>query len=502
MTKKAALIILDGWGHGKNPTVSAIDQAKTIFVDALYERYPDAELTTFGDEVGLPEGQMGNSEVGHLNIGAGRVVFQELARINNEIKNNTLKDAPAIQEALHYAASKPCKVHIMGLISDGGVHSHIQHLLALTDIFKKLSNPVFIHGFTDGRDTDPNGGVDYIKTIEDHIEGTNARLATVCGRYYAMDRDNRWDRIKLAYDLLVHNQGESVDNIQSRMKSRYSEGETDEFILPMIRASLKGKANIEDGDVVLFMNFRTDRPRQLTKALTQEAFPEQEMKPLDLHFLTMTVYDESFKGLTPIFTKDNLVNTIGEVISKAGLTQLRAAETEKYPHVTFFLNGGKEEPFEGEDRVMAPSPKVATYDLMPQMSAVPLTREVIQKVKDNQPDFICLNYANTDMVGHTGDMHAAILAAQTVDLCLQKLVPVLQDHGYTCLIIADHGNADIMINPDGSPHTAHTTNMVPVIVVSEEVKAVKGGKLGDLAPTILQIMGVAIPEEMTGDILI
>lgn len=502
MNRKAALLILDGWGHGQNPKVSAIDQANIPYVDHLYNTYPQGELTTFGEEVGLPHGQMGNSEVGHLNIGAGRIVYQELARINNEIKNHTLGQAPALQAAQSYAQEHSCSIHILGLLSDGGVHSHIDHIAALADLFRTAPNPVYIHAFTDGRDTAPEGGADYLRHLEDHIAGTNARVATVVGRYYAMDRDQRWERIKLAYDLLVHNTGTAEDDLAAALSQRYQSGETDEFIQPMVQAALKGKAKIENGDLVIFANFRTDRPRQLTHALTQEAHPEHDMQPLDLYFLTMTQYDEEYQGLHTIFTKDKIVNPIGAVISAHGLTQVRAAETEKYPHVTFFLNGGQEEPFPGEDRVLMPSPKVATYDLMPQMSAIPLTKAVIKKVKEDQPDFICLNYANTDMVGHTGSLRAAVLAAQTVDRCLAKLIPILQAHDYHIIIIADHGNADIMRKPDGSPHTAHTTNPVPIIAIGEGIEKVKNGKLADVAPTLLHLMNVDIPSEMTGDILI
>jgi 2,3-bisphosphoglycerate-independent phosphoglycerate mutase len=502
MSSKAALIILDGWGHSTNPTVSAIDQASTPYVDHLYDTYADAELTTFGGAVGLPDGQMGNSEVGHLNIGAGRVVYQDLALINKHIADNTLKNQPALQSALAYARDNNCKVHLLGLVSDGGVHSHVNHVKALCDIFADVERPVFIHAFMDGRDTAPHGGADYLRDIAQHIEGTNARIATAVGRYYAMDRDNRWERVKLAYDLLVNNKGEAADDIIKTIEARYAAGETDEFIKPIVKASLAGKCNIEAGDLVLFYNFRTDRPRQLTSVLTQQDRPEDGMTTLDLHFLTMTVYNEAFEGLHPIFTKDKIKNTLGQVISQADKTQVRAAETEKYPHVTFFFNGGEEVAFEGEDRILIPSPKVATYDLMPQMSAVTLTKRLIAKVNSDTPDFICLNYANTDMVGHTGDLRAAVLAAQTVDRCLSKLVPVLIEKGYEVVIIADHGNADIMRKPDGSPHTAHTTNMVPVILVSDRYKSIKSGKLGDIAPTILHLMGIEQPSDMTGDVLV
>lgn len=502
MSDKAALIILDGWGHGTNPTVSAIDQADIPYVDSLYRDYPQAELVTYGEDVGLPTGQMGNSEVGHLNIGAGRVVYQDLAMINKTIMDKKLASQPVLREAMEYARSHDVKVHLIGLVSDGGVHSHIDHIKALCDIWKSVDRPVFIHAFMDGRDTAPHGGADYIADLQRYTAGSNARIATVVGRYYAMDRDNRWERIKEAYDLLVHNQGEKTDDLTAQLKIRYKAGETDEFIKPMVQASLQGQATIAKGDVVLFFNYRTDRPRQLTTALTQEDFPDYGMKALDLHFLTMTMYSESFTGLHPIFTKDTLNNTLGETLSLAGKTQIRAAETEKYPHVTFFFNGGKETAWKGEQRILMPSPKVATYDLQPQMSAVPLTKAVLAAVDRDHPDFICLNYANTDMVGHTGDMRAAVLATQTVDRCLSKLVPALQEEGYNIMIIADHGNADVMTKPDGSPHTAHTTNKVPVMIVSEDYKQVRDGKLGDVAPTILHMMGIDSPAEMTGTVLV
>ena len=502
MTQKAALIILDGWGHGKNPKVSAIAQANIPFVNRLYNTYPNAELVTYGEEVGLPEGQMGNSEVGHLNIGAGRIVYQELARIHKAVKENTLATTQGIQNAIEYTKSHECKVHLMGLISDGGVHSHVDHLLALCKIFEVTGKNIYIHGFTDGRDVDPRSGISFIKKIQDHTEGTSARLATLIGRYYAMDRDNRWERVQQAYDLLVHGQGRTTDNLIATVKSMYEESVTDEFLTPVIQASLKDVARIEEGDVVLFFNFRTDRPRQLTQVLTQKPIDGFDMMPLKLQFYTMTEYDESYTDITPIFTKDALNDTLGETISKQGLKQLRAAETEKYPHVTFFLNGGLEQNFTGEDRILVDSPKVATYDLMPQMSAVPLTKEVIKFVKRFKPDLLVLNYANTDMVGHTGIMRAAKLAAQTVDRCLEKLIPELVTRDYHIVIIADHGNADIMINPDGSPNTAHTTNPVPIIVISPEVANVRDGKLADVAPTLLKLMNIPQPEAMTGKPLI
>jgi len=507
MTRKSALIILDGWGHGKDPKVSALAQANTPFVDNLYKQYTNAELITFGEEVGLPKGQMGNSEVGHLNIGAGRVVYQDLARINKEIKDNTLKDNAVIKAGIAKAESTTKRVHLLGLLSDGGVHSQINHLLALCDILKDNDVEVFIHAFLDGRDTDPKGGYGYLKIVEDHIKGTNAKIATVIGRYYAMDRDNRWERIQKAYHLMVNGKGVTTENIVDAVKSEYDKNITDEF-MEAFQKTEDGKniGNIQTDDTVIFYNYRTDRPREITTALTQKDFPEYNMCALQLNYITMTAYDAKFKGLKVIFRKDNLVNTIGEVISANGLTQLRIAETEKYPHVTFFFSGGREEPYEGENRIMAASPNVATYDLQPEMSAQELTDKLIANIRGETPDFICLNYANTDMVGHTGDFEAGKKAASFIDGCLSKLVPTMLDHEYSIMIIADHGNSDVMINPDGSPNTAHTTNMVPVFFLTndEELKELKirDGKLGDVAPTLLSVMKVDAPVEMDGDVLL
>ncbi|CAG0898217.1 unnamed protein product [Cyprideis torosa] len=507
MTRKAALIILDGWGHGLNPEVSAIAQADTPFVDSLYHQYPNAELITFGEDVGLPEGQMGNSEVGHLNIGAGRVVYQELARINKEIRDNTLEKNPVLQKGIEKAVNTTKRIHLMGLVSDGGVHSHINHLLALCEILKNEEVEVFIHAFLDGRDTDPNGGYDYLSTVLESTKDTNAQLATVIGRYYAMDRDNRWERVQKAYHLLVNGKGTQTEDLLSSVKAQYEDGITDEF-MESLQLTKDGKAvgNIQDGDTVIFYNYRTDRPREITKVLTQEDMREYNMHALDLNYLTMTNYDATFKGLHVIFEKDNLVNTIGEVIATKGLSQVRIAETEKYPHVTFFFSGGREEPFDREHRIMAASPNVATYDLQPEMSAQEVTDKLIENIITDTPDFICLNYANTDMVGHTGVFESGKKAATFVDTCLSRLVPVMLDHSYSVIIIADHGNSDIMINPDGSPHTAHTTNLVPVFFLTEEADLkelkIKNGKLGDIAPTLLNVMNIETPPEMDGEVLL
>lgn len=507
MIRKAALIILDGWGHGVDPAVSALAQADTPYVDSLYEHYPNAELVTFGEEVGLPEGQMGNSEVGHLNIGAGRVVYQELARINKEIRNNTLKDNTVLREGIAHASSTNKRIHLLGLVSDGGVHSHINHLLALCDILKNEDVEVFVHAFLDGRDTDPRGGYGYLTTVADHISGTNAKIATIVGRYYAMDRDNRWERVQRAYHLLVNGEGKHTADPLSIVAEEYENNITDEFMEP-IQTTLHGEAigNLQEGDTVLFYNYRTDRPRELTKALTQQEFPDHDMCPVDLYYMTMTNYDASFEGLHIIFEKDNLVNTLGEVIARNGLSQVRIAETEKYPHVTFFFSGGREAPFEGEKRIMAASPDVPTYDLQPEMSAKEVTNKLITHIESKTPDFICLNYANTDMVGHTGDFEAGKAAATFIDGCLSRLVPKMLEYEYSIIIIADHGNSDIMINPDGSPNTAHTTNMVPVFFLSNDADLSKlkisSGKLADIAPTILSVMNVDSPPEMDGDVLL
>lgn len=501
-TEKVILVILDGWGHGQNPKVSAIAQANTPYVDSLYEKYPNSELITYGEEVGLPEGQMGNSEVGHLNIGAGRVVYQELARINKAIREKTLEKNETLIAGLAYAKANNKAVHLIGLVSDGGVHSHINHLKALCDITTDYDlKEVFIHAFMDGRDTAPNGGLGYLKDLKKHIKKQPAEIASVIGRYYAMDRDNRWERVKLAYDVLVNAEGEQTNNLLKTVKERYESGETDEFLKPMVR-TFRGKpiAKIKADDVVIFYNFRTDRPREITEVLTQYDKPEFGMKKLPLHFLTMTRYDENFKGIKVLFTKDNIKNTLGEILAKAGKTQVRIAETEKYPHVTFFFNGGREAEFEGESRILIPSPKVATYDLQPEMSAIIATDQLISHIEKHQPNFVCLNYANTDMVGHTGIFPAAMKAAETVDNCLSRLMQVTLKHNYDAIVIADHGNSDFMINADGSPHTAHTTNPVPCFYISNKIngQTIKDGKLGDIAPTILNLLDLEVPEEMDG----
>ncbi|HMQ46765.1 MAG TPA: 2,3-bisphosphoglycerate-independent phosphoglycerate mutase [Saprospiraceae bacterium] len=505
--QRILLVILDGWGHGPRPQASAIAQANTPFVDSLYRQYPNAELVTFGEAVGLPEGQMGNSEVGHLNIGAGRVVYQELARINKAIRERELHQNPVLLQAMAYAKKEGKALHLFGLVSDGGVHSHLKHLLALCDIAREQGvEKVYIHAFMDGRDTSPNGGITYLREVLDHIQGTSAKLATVIGRYYAMDRDKRWERTRLAYDLMVNGQGEKTGDILATIQQRYDQGETDEFLKPIVCIDENGQTapSLSAGDVALCFNFRTDRPRQITTVLTQQDMPDQGMTTLDLYYVTMTRYDDTYRNVHILFTKDDLSNTLGEVLSNAGLTQTRIAETEKYPHVTFFFNGGREVPFEGEKRIVIPSPKVATYDLQPEMSALEVTDAIVADIVQNTPDFICLNYANTDMVGHTGVFSAAVKAAETVDACLQRLIETALAQGYEAIVIADHGNSDCMFNEDGSPHTAHTTNPVPVFYISKKAagKSINHGKLGDIAPTILHLMGLEIPPEMDGHLLI
>jgi 2,3-bisphosphoglycerate-independent phosphoglycerate mutase len=502
MDKKVILIILDGWGIATNPAVSAIDKAKTPFVDSLYKKYPHCKLEASGLAVGLPDGQMGNSEVGHMNIGAGRIVYQDLVRINLAVQEKTLGKESALLEALTYAKKNNKKVHLIGLLSDGGVHSHIDHLKGLCSIAKENGiDQVFIHAFTDGRDTDPKGGLNYIKDLQSHMNKSTGKLASVIGRYYAMDRDNRWERVKLAYDLLVKGQGKKTTDINKSILESYEAGVTDEFIKPLINVDANGKplAVIEKGDVVICFNFRTDRGREITMALTQKDFPEQDMHKLDLYYLTMTNYDDTFNNVKVIFDKDNLQNTLGEVLERAGKKQIRIAETEKYPHVTFFFSGGREEPFKGEKRLLCPSPKVATYDLQPEMSAKDIKDKIIPELQSEEPDFIVLNFANPDMVGHTGVFEAAVKAVETVDQCAEAVVTEALKHGYTSIIIADHGNADMMINEDGTPNTAHTTNLVPCILVDKNYnKPLKDGKLGDLSPTILQLLGISKPKEMSG----
>ena len=507
--KKAFLFILDGWGHGKIPEVSAINAANTPFMDELYRNYPNAELTTFGPDVGLPEGQMGNSEVGHLNIGAGRIVYQELVRIHKAIEDKVLHNHESILNAAKYARENDKKIHLLGLVSNGGVHSHIDHLLALCDIFEENGcRKVYIHAFTDGRDCDPNSGLGFITQTQNHIKDLHSEIASIIGRYYAMDRDNRWERIKLAYDALVHGEGIQSENLLESIKKSYKNGVTDEFIKPIIHIDTDGKpvATIEEGDVVFSFNFRTDRPRQITKALTQEDNLDYNMQKLTLRLLCMTNYDDTFKNTAVIFEKENLTNTLGESLQNMGKTQLRIAETEKYPHVTYFFSGGREEKFSGEDRILIPSPKVPTYDLQPEMSAFLIRDAVVDYIESGGADFICLNFANTDMVGHTGVFDAAKTAAEAVDQCLSKIIPVALEHDYEILIIADHGNSDLMINPDGSPHTAHTLNPVPVIYVSNrnDIKQIQlnKGKLADVAPTLLSMMGLEKVKEMTGESLI
>ena len=500
MSKKVALIILDGWGHGKDDKVNAIAQARTDYMDSLYEKYPHAELYTHGEHVGLPTGQMGNSEVGHLNIGAGRVVFQELARINNAIADGSLQENKNLQRIIRQAQELDKPVHILGLLSDGGVHSHISHIKAICNYLSTANVSTYIHAFLDGRDTSPSGGKEYVQKILEEVDGTQCKLSSLIGRYYAMDRDKRWERVAKAYRLLVQGEGTFSSNPIESIEANYSKGITDEFMEP-IRCLPSTEGCIQDGDLVLFINFRTDRPRQLTEVLTQNDIDSQGMKKLDLDFSTMTEYDSSFSGIHVLFEKEDLPATLGEIVAQNGRTQLRIAETEKYPHVSFFFSGGKEEAFAGESRILVPSPKVATYDLQPEMSAYEITNKVCKFVEENQPDLLVLNYANADMVGHTGDFQAAVKAVETLDACMESLVSQLRLHEYELLIIADHGNSDIMKNPDGSPHTAHTTNLVPIIHVGN-YQNIGDGKLADIAPTILKIMGIESPKEMTGQSLL
>jgi 2,3-bisphosphoglycerate-independent phosphoglycerate mutase len=505
MSKKLLLLILDGWGLATNKAVSAIDKAKTPFMDSLYPKYPNSRLEASGLAVGLPEGQMGNSEVGHMNIGAGRVVYQDLVKVNKAITEKEIDANPVLLEAIHYAKHQNKNFHLIGLVSDGGVHSHIEHVKGLCTVLNShgLKN-VFVHAFTDGRDTDPKSGVAYLADLQNHMNKTTGKIASVVGRYFAMDRDKRWERVKLAYDLLVHGVGEKTTDVLASIQQSYAAGVTDEFIKPIV-ATNHGKplATIQEGDVVLCFNFRTDRGREITQVLTQQNFPEQNMKALSLNYVTLTNYDDTFKNVNVIFDKDNLENTLGEVLAKAGKKQIRIAETEKYPHVTFFFSGGREAEFDGETRILCPSPKVATYDLKPEMSANDIKDSIIPELNKQEVDFICLNFANPDMVGHTGVFEAVVTACETVDLCASQVTAAALKNNYATIIIADHGNADYMINDDGTPNTAHSTNLVPCILVDTDFRGTLiDGKLADLAPTILTLMGVSIPPQMNGNVLI
>ncbi len=506
MSKKVILVIMDGWGLGKVPSADAIQHANVPFVSSLYGKYPHTTLVTCGEEVGLPDGQMGNSEVGHLNLGAGRIVYQELQRINVSIRTGEFAANPQLLASIRFAKQNNKPLHLLGLVSDGGVHSHLNHIKAICDVCKAEElNEVYIHAFTDGRDTDPKSGLGFVTDLQEHLNNSVGKIATVSGRYYAMDRDKRWERVKLAYDCLVKGEGPKATDALAAIEQSYAAGVTDEFIKPtiVVDEAQQPLALIKDGDVALCFNFRTDRCREITEVLTQNDHATFDMHALTLHYTTMTMYDHKFKNVHVLFENDNLINTLGEVLAANGKKQIRIAETEKYPHVTFFFSGGREEPFEGESRIMVPSPKVATYDLQPEMSAVEITDKLIPEIEKEAPDFICLNYANTDMVGHTGIFSAAIIAAQTVDACVKRVVTAGLAHGYTIFLTADHGNADYMINEDGTPNTAHTLNPVPFFVIDKEWKGeVKSGKLGDLAPTILTVMGLPVPKEMTGNILI
>ncbi|MGG7033742.1 MAG: 2,3-bisphosphoglycerate-independent phosphoglycerate mutase [Flavobacterium sp.] len=500
MNKKVILMILDGWGKSPDPKVSAIDNANVPFINSLYTKYAHAQLRTDGLNVGLPEGQMGNSEVGHMNLGAGRIVYQDLAKINLAVENKTMNQEPVLVEAFEYAKKNNVNVHILGLVSDGGVHSHTSHLRCLIDSAQEFGlEKVFVHAFTDGRDVDPKSGKKYIESLEKHLSKTSAKLASVVGRYYAMDRDKRWERVKIAYDLVVNGLGKHSSNVVQSIKESYAQHITDEFLEPivMVDANDKPLATIQENDVVIFFNFRTDRGRQLTEALSQKDFHEQNMHKMNLHYVTMTNYDETYENVNVIYNKDNITETLGEVLAKNNKKQIRIAETEKYPHVTFFFSGGQEEPFEGETRILKSSPKVATYDLKPEMSAFELTDALVPELQKGEVDFVCLNFANGDMVGHTGDMEAAIKACEAVDQCVEKVITAALENNYTTLVIADHGNCETMINPDGTPNTAHTTNPVPLILVDKELKQIHDGVLGDIAPTILDLMGIEKPAAMT-----
>ena len=498
---------MDGWGHGKVPSADAIANANVPFVKSLYSKYPNTELITCGEAVGLPDGQMGNSEVGHLNIGAGRIVYQELQRINVAVREGELERSPVLNAAFNAAKTEGKTLHFIGLVSDGGVHSHINHLKELCTLAQKNHVPhVAVHAFTDGRDCDPKSGLGFVRELKEHTDSTGAKLASVTGRFYAMDRDKRWERVKVAYDGLTQGVGLHTQDAIAAIEASYNDGVTDEFIKPVIVCDAAGAplATIKDGDVVVCFNFRTDRCREITTALTQEAFEAHHMQPLKLHYVTMTEYDKSYKDVGVVFMNKDLTNTLGEVLEANGKSQIRIAETEKYPHVTFFFSGGREQPFRDEKRIMIPSPRtVTTYDQKPEMSAFEVAEAILPEIKGQTADFICLNFANPDMVGHTGVWEAVIKAVETVDNCVSRIVPTALENGYGVFLTADHGNADYLVNEDGTPNTAHTLNPVPLFLISNDYKGgLRPGKLGDLAPTILSYMGLNIPEDMTGNVLI
>lgn len=508
MAKKALLAILDGWGLGTDPKVSAIDQANTPFIDSCYEKFPHTTLEASGLAVGLPFGQMGNSEVGHMNLGAGRVVYQNLVKLNMAVDNATLGKENKITAAFDYAKENNKNVHFIGLCSDGGVHSHINHLKGLLTAAHEngLNDKVYVHAFTDGRDCDPLSGKGFIEDLLNHMQVSTGKLATVVGRYYSMDRDKRWERVKLAYDAMVNGIGLQTHDVLGAIQNSYNENVTDEFLKPIInlKESNLPMSKIEEGDVVFCFNFRTDRGREITEVLSQHDFPDFGMHKMNLYYVTMTNYDKDFQNVQVVFDEEVLTETMGEILERNGRTQIRTAETEKYPHVTFFFSGGREEPFNGEKRILCPSPKdVPTYDFKPEMSAYDITANILPEIENENADFICLNFANTDMVGHTGVFSAAVKAAETVDKCIEKVATAAYEHGYAVFILADHGNSDYMINPDGTPNTQHSTNLVPLIVMDKDRNwNLKPGKLGDVAPSILTVMNVPVPEIMTGDILV
>lgn len=508
MSKKAILAILDGWGLGTDSTVSAIAQANTPFINSCYENFPNTTLEASGIAVGLPFGQMGNSEVGHMNLGAGRVVYQNLVKLNMAVENATLGKENVITKAFEYALTNKKKVHFIGLVSDGGVHSHINHLKGLLTAAQEFgfTDNVYVHAFTDGRDCDPHSGKGFIEELLDHMKVTTGKLATVVGRYYAMDRDKRWERVKLAYDAMVNGIGEQTNNILETIGNSYKNDITDEFLKPMIclKDNQLPVAKIENDDVVFCFNFRTDRGREITQVLSQNEFPEFGMYPLNLYYVTMTNYEKGFKNIHIVFDEEVLHETMGEILERNGKTQIRVAETEKYPHVTFFFSGGREDQFVGESRILCPSPKeVPTYDFKPEMSAFDITEKILPEIENESADFICLNFANTDMVGHTGVFSAAVKAAEVVDQCISRVATLAYEHDYAVFILADHGNSDVMMNPDGSPNTQHSTNLVPLIVMDKDRNwTLKPGKLGDVAPSILKVMGIEIPEVMTGKVLV